>query len=77
MENWIEKDNALVKTFTFATFEKAMEWMQKASLIISEIDHHPEWCNVYNRITVRLTTHDCGNTITEKDRKLAAALDKV
>lgn len=39
--------------------------------------HHPEWTNVYNRVTIRLSTHDAGNIVTEKDRKLAEAIDKL
>ncbi|MFN4913692.1 MAG: 4a-hydroxytetrahydrobiopterin dehydratase [Sphingomonadales bacterium] len=77
MENWKEENNALYKTFVFASFEDAMAFMQSAATKISALNHHPEWSNVYNKITVRLTTHDAGNTVTEKDRKLAALLDKV
>jgi 4a-hydroxytetrahydrobiopterin dehydratase len=77
MENWKEKNNTLHKTYTFPTFEQAMAFMQLAATGISTLNHHPEWCNVYNKITVRLTTHDAGNTVTDKDRKLAELLDKV
>ncbi|MCL4116036.1 UNVERIFIED_CONTAM: hypothetical protein GTU68_057967 [Idotea baltica] len=49
--------------------------MCRAALIIEQQNHHPEWFNVYNKLTVKLTTHDAGNTITQKDRNLAAALD--
>jgi len=75
MENWKEENNALYKTFVFASFEDAMAFMQSAATKISALNHHPEWSNVYNKITVRLTTHNAGNTVTEKDRKLAALLD--
>ena len=77
MENWKEENNALHKTYTFATFEQAMTFMQLAANKISALNHHPEWCNVYNKISVRLTTHDAGNTVTDKDRKLAQILDEV
>lgn len=77
MENWKEENNALNKTYVFPTFEQAMAFMQLAATKISALNHHPEWCNVYNRVTVRLTTHDAGNTVTAKDRKLAALLDEV
>lgn len=77
MNNWIEKDNKLVKTFVFNDFTEAMIWMMKAAFVIEKINHHPEWTNVYNKVSVSLCTHDAGNTITEKDQQLAALLDKV
>lgn len=51
--------------------------MIKASFAIEKLNHHPEWTNVYNKVHVVLTTHDAGNTITEKDRKLAIVLDGI
>jgi 4a-hydroxytetrahydrobiopterin dehydratase len=77
MSNWTESNNALQKTFTFKSFGDTMAWMIKASYIIEKMDHHPEWTNIYNKVHVRLTTHDAGNTISDKDRLLAAALDEV
>ena len=77
MTTWTEDNNALSKTYKFATFEAAMEWMSKASVIISEHDHHPTWTNTYNKVHVQLSTHDAGNVVTEKDRLLAEALDGV
>ena len=76
MSNWKEENQVLLKNFTFASFEEAMQFMQNATPFISETDHHPTWSNTYNRIEVKLTTHDAGNKITEKDRKLATYLDK-
>lgn len=77
MANWINENNALHKTYTFADFETAMHFMQQAAKSISIQNHHPEWTNVYNKVSVKLTTHDSGNTITEKDEMLAVALDEV
>jgi 4a-hydroxytetrahydrobiopterin dehydratase len=77
MQNWTEENNALLKTFVFASFEDAMAFMQKAATQISILNHHPEWCNVYNKVTVRLTTHDAGNIVTLKDHELAKLLDNV
>jgi 4a-hydroxytetrahydrobiopterin dehydratase len=54
-----------------------MQFMQNAAPFISETDHHPTWSNTYNRVEVKLTTHDAGNKITDKDRKLADYLDKL
>ena len=77
MTTWKEENQVLLKTFTFASFEEAMQFMQNATPFISESDHHPTWSNTYNRVEVRLTTHDAGNKVTEKDRKLAEYLDKL
>ena len=77
MSTWKEENNTLIKTFEFSSFEDAMQFMQNATPFISETDHHPTWTNTYNRVEVKLTTHDVGNKITEKDRKLAAYLDKL
>ena len=74
---WTEKGNSLRKTFTFKTFGEAMAWMVRASYIIEKMDHHPEWTNIYNKVSVQLTTHSEGNKVTNKDRELAAALDKI
>lgn len=75
MINWKEENNKLSKTFTFKTFGEAIAWMVKASFEIEKINHHPEWTNVYNKVHVSLTTHDSGNTITEKDKQLAEIFD--
>lgn len=77
MNLWKEENQVLVKTFTFANFEEAMQFMQDAVPYISELDHHPTWSNTYNRVEVKLTTHDAGNKITEKDHNLAKYLDKL
>jgi 4a-hydroxytetrahydrobiopterin dehydratase len=77
MNNWKIEDNYLHKTFTFKDFETAIEFMQQASLQISKLNHHPEWTNIYNKVDVKLTTHDAKNTITTKDNELADILDLV
>ena len=51
--------------------------MVRASKVFSELDHHPEWTNDYNRVMVSLCTHDAGNVVTQKDHDLASALDRV
>jgi 4a-hydroxytetrahydrobiopterin dehydratase len=72
---WKEINNTLVKEFKFVDFIQAMVWMNKAAIIIEDLNHHPTWTNTYNSVQVVLTTHDAGNTVTEKDRQLAVALD--
>jgi 4a-hydroxytetrahydrobiopterin dehydratase len=74
---WEEKDNTLQKTFTFKNFSEAFGWMTKVALAAEKMDHHPEWTNVYNRVTVKLYTHDAGNTVTDRDRKLAKIMDEL
>ncbi|MBC7381660.1 MAG: 4a-hydroxytetrahydrobiopterin dehydratase [Bacteroidia bacterium] len=75
--SWINTGNNLKKTFTFKDFPEALAWMVKAAFIIEKMNHHPEWTNVYNKIHVSLSTHDAGNTVTDKDHKLAEELDKL
>ena len=65
---------AIEKTFRFKNFNAAFGWMTRTALVAEKIDHHPEWFNVYNRVEVRLTTHD-QNGLTELDAKLAKAMD--
>lgn len=74
---WKEKDNKLTRTFEFENFVDAFAFMTKVAFAAEAHGHHPNWSNVYNKVTIELTTHDEGNTITEKDRKLAKAIDKL
>lgn len=77
MNDWKEENNALHKTYLFSDFETAMSFMQKAVPLIGQLDHHPCWTNVYNKVEVTLTTHDAGNTVTDKDVALAKILDEL
>ena len=72
---WTEAANALHKVFEFESFGQALAFMSSAAPLIETMNHHPEWTNVYNRVTVRLTTHDAGHTVTPKDWELARVLD--
>ncbi len=72
---WTETDNQLVREFKFADFSEAFAFMTRVALLAEKADHHPWWSNVYNQVTIKLTTHDSGNTITDKDRALAKAID--
>lgn len=75
--NWKETDNKLRRSFKFANFSEAFAFMTRVALIAEKMDHHPEWSNVYNTVEIALSTHDAGDVITEKDRKLAAAIDRI
>jgi 4a-hydroxytetrahydrobiopterin dehydratase len=73
---WKEENNQLKRTFKFENFVEAFGFMARVALIAEKMDHHPNWSNVYNQVEISLTTHDAGNTVTDKDRNLAAAIDK-
>lgn len=77
MKNWTEANNRLSKTFVFADFTEAFAFMTRVAFIAEKHNHHPDWTNVYNKVAINLNTHDAGGTVTEKDHKLAAAIDKV
>ena len=74
---WIVKDNTLVRQFEFTDFSEAFSFMTRVAFLAEKMNHHPEWSNVYNKVTIRLSTHDAGNIVTEKDRRLAEAIDQL
>lgn len=74
---WTNENNQLVRTFVFADFIQAFAFMTRVAFVAEKMNHHPDWTNVYNRVTIRLSTHDAGNVVTDKDRQLAAAIDKM
>ena len=77
MSTWQEIDNALTADFEFEDFVQAFAFMTRVAEAAEAMNHHPEWRNVYNRVSIRLTTHDAGNTVTDKDRQLAAEISRV
>ena len=74
LSGWTVVSGKLHKEYKFADFIHAFGFMTTAALAIEKMGHHPEWLNVYNRVTVDLTTHDAGG-ITAKDAELAKLLD--
>lgn len=72
---WTENNNQLCRTFQFNDFSQAFAFMARVALIAEKMDHHPDWRNVYNKVYIRLSTHDAGDIITEKDRQLAEKID--
>lgn len=72
---WKEENNTLSKRFTFNTFSEAFGFMARVALVAEQMNHHPNWGNVYNVVEIRLSTHDAGNIVTEKDHQLAKAID--
>ncbi len=76
LQTWTLKDDKLHREYQFPDFARAMGFMTVSALRIEAMDHHPEWSNVYNRVTVDLTTHDAGG-ITSRDVKLAEKLEEI
>jgi 4a-hydroxytetrahydrobiopterin dehydratase len=76
LTGWNVKDDKLHKEFQFDNFNQAFGFMTRAAMEIEKMNHHPEWFNVYNRITVDLTTHEAGG-ITNNDVNLARILNSL
>ncbi len=74
---WEEKNNTLYKKFDFKNFSEAFSFMTRVALAAEKADHHPLWTNVYNKVEIWLSTHDAGDIVTEKDKALAKAIDKI
>jgi len=72
---WPETDNKLYKSFEFKDFSEAFSFMTRIALLAEKANHHPTWTNTWNKVEIWLNTHDAGDTVTDKDRKLAAAID--
>src|SRR6266581_759264 len=74
---WKESDNKLYRKFQFKNFSEAFAFMTRVALEAEKMDHHPLWTNVYNTVEIWLSTHDAGDIITDKDRKLAKKIDSL
>lgn len=72
-----EKDNSLVAEFRFPDFRQAFAFMTEVAFEAEQMNHHPDWSNVWNKVNIKLNTHDAGGIVTDKDRKLAAAIEKI
>lgn len=76
LPGWSQEGEAIVKSFEFADFSAAIAFMGTAARSIDEMDHHPEWTNVYNRVDIRLTSHDAGG-VTDRDVQLARIIERL
>jgi 4a-hydroxytetrahydrobiopterin dehydratase len=74
---WQEKDNKLYKKIEFKDFSEAFAFMTRVALEAEKMNHHPEWKNMWNTVELWLSTHDAGDIVTEKDRKLASKIDAI
>ena len=76
LSGWAVRNEKLHREFKFADFAHAFGFMATAAVLIEKMNHHPEWFNVYNRVSIDLTTHDAGG-ITQRDVELARLLDSI
>jgi 4a-hydroxytetrahydrobiopterin dehydratase len=74
---WKEENNRLKKTFTFKDFSEAFGFMTRVAIAAEKMNHHPAWTNVWNTVSFELSTHDAGDIVTDKDKKLAETIDKL
>src|SRR4051794_36115920 len=75
LSNWSVKEDKLHAEFRFVDFVDAFAFMTKVALAAESAQHHPEWRNVYNRVTIDLVTHDAGDAISQNDIDLARKID--
>lgn len=76
MSDWKRDGDSIKRTLTFDDFITAFGFMSSVALVAEKMNHHPEWSNVYNRVSVVLSTHDAGG-ISESDFELARAIDRI
>jgi len=74
---WQEKENALYRMFSFKDFSEAFAFMTRVAMLAEKHNHHPRWTNIWNKVEIWLQTHDAGDLVTERDRKLAEAINKL
>ena len=74
---WTNENNALHAELKFKDFTDAFSFMTSVAIVCEKMNHHPEWSNVYNTVKIKLTTHDAGNTVTDKDEALAKAIESL
>ena len=77
LPDWKLERDALAREFKFGSFREAMSFMVRVGFEAEAMNHHPEWTNVYNRVVIRLNTHDAGGKITVKDVNLARKIQGV
>jgi 4a-hydroxytetrahydrobiopterin dehydratase len=77
LPGWTRDGDVLTKTFKFGSFREAMSFMVRVGFEAEGMDHHPDWTNVYNRVVIRLNTHDAGDKVTAKDVELARKIQAI
>ncbi|MCS6828140.1 MAG: 4a-hydroxytetrahydrobiopterin dehydratase [Caldilinea sp.] len=76
LPGWKIVNGKLHKTFQFVDFTAAFGFMTKVAIEANTMNHHPEWCNVWNRVTIDLVTHEAGNRISDLDVALARKIER-
>jgi 4a-hydroxytetrahydrobiopterin dehydratase len=76
LKDWSFEKNGIEKKFEFKNFSQALAFMVQVGILAEKANHHPEWSNVYNKVSIRLTTHDA-NGLTDKDFDLATKIEKL
>jgi 4a-hydroxytetrahydrobiopterin dehydratase len=74
---WIKKDDKLKRTYQFKDFVEAFSFMTEVAFHAEKQNHHPDWANVYNKVTIELNTHDAGGIVTHKDYALAEVIESI
>ena len=74
---WQVVDNCLRRDFEFVDFSSAFAFMTRVALLAEYSEHHPNWANIYNKVSIQLTTHDAGNVVTGKDYGLALGINQI
>ena len=74
---WKEENNTLRASFQFKDFVEAFSFMTEVAFHAEKQNHHPNWTNIYSTVSFHLSTHDAGNVVTDKDWKLAKAIDDI
>ena len=77
LNGWTLEKDALAKSYTFGSFREALSFMVRVGFEAEALDHHPEWTNVYNRVAIRLNTHEAGGKVTAKDVELARRIQEI
>lgn len=76
MDAWEENNNGLMRIFEFTDFKEAFTFMTRVARLAENANHHPDWSNSYNKVVIKLTSHDAGG-VTEKDRQLAQQINQL
>ncbi|WP_234572683.1 4a-hydroxytetrahydrobiopterin dehydratase [Rhodohalobacter sp. 614A] len=77
LDGWNFEDDTITKDFSFDDFKEAMSFMVRVGFEAEALVHHPDWSNVYNSVSITLSTHDADDKVTEKDIKLARAIEEI
>jgi 4a-hydroxytetrahydrobiopterin dehydratase len=77
LDGWSFEGDTITKDFSFPDFKEAISFMVRVGFEAEALVHHPDWSNVYNSVSISLSTHDAGGKVTEKDIKLAKAIEEI